>query len=75
MVSTLAPAPHLDVDDALSARLQQALPTGTAIVALAAIVACENFRRQCNHTLRIESNGFCLLRQAGCMREDEGKAP
>ena len=54
-----------DVDDVLFARLQQAFPTEAEIVELTATVAFENFRSKFNHALRVESNGFCLLKKAG----------
>jgi alkylhydroperoxidase family enzyme len=64
-----------DVDDALFAHLQQAFPTAAEIVELTAIVAFENFRSKFNHALRIESLGFCLVKQAGQAKEDRGKEP
>jgi alkylhydroperoxidase family enzyme len=53
-----------DVDDALFARLQQEFPTPAEIVELTATVAFENFRSKFNHALRVEANGFCLLKKA-----------
>ncbi len=53
-----------DVDDALFARLQQEFPNEAEIVELTATVAFENFRSKFNHALRVESNGFCLLKKA-----------
>jgi alkylhydroperoxidase family enzyme len=52
-----------DVDDALFARMQQEFPTPAEIVELTATVAFENFRSKFNHALRVEANGFCLLKQ------------
>jgi len=63
-----------DVDAALFARLQETFPTPAEIVELTAIVALENFRSKFNHALLIESNGFCLLQQAGGTSESQGKA-
>jgi alkylhydroperoxidase family enzyme len=64
-----------DVDDALFARLQQEFPTPAEVVELTAIAAFENFRSKFNHALQIESNGFCLLKQAGQTRPDRGQEP
>jgi len=64
-----------DVDDVLFARLQQEFPAAAEIVELTAIIAFENFRSKFNHALRIESNGFCLLKGAGWTSKDRGKEP
>jgi alkylhydroperoxidase family enzyme len=64
-----------DVDAALFARLLQEFPTPAAIVELAAIVAFENFRSKFNHALGIETNGFCVVKQAGGTNEARGTGP
>jgi hypothetical protein len=38
-------------------------------------VAFENFRGKFNHVLGIESNGFCLVKDAGGTNEARGTGP
>jgi alkylhydroperoxidase family enzyme len=64
-----------DVDEVLFARLQHEFPMLAAIVALTAIVAIENFRSKFTHALGIESNGFCLIKDAGGPNEERGTGP
>jgi hypothetical protein len=59
----------------LFARLQHEFPTPAAIVALTAIVAFENFRSTFDHALGSESNGFCVVTEAGGPNEERGTGP
>ena len=61
-----------DVDAALFARLLQEFPTPAAIVELTAI-ACRS-RSSCSG-LGIETNGFCVVKQAGGTNEARGTGP
>ena len=54
-----------DVDDPFFAQLLAEFETPAAIVELTSIVAFENFRSRFNHALLVESNGVCLLQNAG----------
>lgn len=54
-----------DVDDSLFSALTVVFGSPEAIVELTALIAFENFRSKFNHALLVESNGVCLLRDAG----------
>lgn len=54
-----------DVDEPFFAELLAEFKTPAAIIEFTSNVAFENFRSKFNHALLVESNGVCLLQNAG----------
>ncbi len=55
----------LDVDAALFEQVRAEFGDPVTIVQLTLVIAYENFRSKFNHALLVESNGMCLVEQAG----------